>query len=114
MIWKFKLVLNSRGINFIKGGLIMYFTVKHGIYACQLGSGDVMVSDAELIGISPGECVSVVFGECKKGEIDRALPEFKDKLDYAAGVRFKLLFTNPKSIEVVINVLKKAKVLMEA
>ena len=91
----------------------MFFEDKNGILACQLGNGDVMVSEAELKDISPRECVSVVFGECNKGEIDRELPEFKDKADYEAGVKFKLLFTNPKSIDVVVNALQKAKGLME-
>ncbi len=90
----------------------MFFTDKNGIQVCQLGTGDVMVSEAELEGISAKECVSVVFGATEKGKIDRYLPQYKNKKDHEAGVKIKLLFTNPKSIDVVTNALQQAKKLM--
>ena len=91
----------------------MFFKDEKGIEVCQLGTGDVIVSEVELKGISPKECVGIVFGKTKEGEIDRHLPEFQNKFDYEAGVKFKLIFTNPKSIDVVINALQKAKELMK-
>lgn len=90
----------------------MFGKDEKGIDVCQLGTGDILVSEGEVKGISPKECVGVVFGEIQEGKIDRELPEFKGKMDYEANVKFKLLFTNPKSIDVVINALQKAKELM--
>jgi len=92
----------------------MFFTDKNGINACQLGTGEriVLVSEAELEGVSAKECISVVFGETEKGNIGRCLPQYKNKKDFEAGVKIKLLFTDPKSIDVVINALRQAKKLM--
>ena len=90
----------------------MFFKDDQGILSCQLGTGDVAVSECNLKGIPPEKCVAVVFGQCKEGKINRELPELTGKLDYEIGVKFKLLFTNPKSIDVVIAELEQAKDLM--
>ncbi len=90
----------------------MFFKDKNGIQVCQLGTGDIKVSEVELEGIPVKECVGVVFGECEKGKINRTIHGDKGKLDYEAGMKFKLLFTNPKSIDVVIKELQQAKELM--
>ncbi len=87
----------------------MFFKDDNGIYVCQLGTGDVSVSNIEWKNILPKECVGIAFGEIERGEIDRHLPELDKKLDYIAGVKFKILFTDSKSIDVVINALQKAK-----
>ena len=91
----------------------MFFRDKTGIQVCQLGAGDVMVSVGQLENVSTKECVAVLFGECAPGEIDRALSELGGKKDYEAWVKFKLLFTNTKSIDVVIKELQQAKSLMK-
>ena len=87
----------------------MFYKDGKGIEVCQLGKGDILVSDVYLEGIRPKDCVGVVFGEVEEGEINRELPEFKNKMDHEANVRFKLLFTNPNSIDVVVNALQAAK-----
>ena len=91
----------------------MFFKDNNGIDVCQLGTGDVLVSEAELQGVPVNKCVAVVFGEIEEGDINRPLPKFKDKADYNSNVKFKLLFTNPKSIDVVIHELQQAKEMME-
>lgn len=92
----------------------MFFKDDNEISVCQLGTGDVMVSETELKGISPKKIVGIVFGEIKEGEIGRSLPELEGKLDFEANVKFKLLFTKTESIDVVIEELKQAKKLMES
>lgn len=90
----------------------MFFKDNHGIQVCQLGTGDVSVGNIYYENIPPEECSGIVFGEIKKGKIDRKLPRMADKRDYDANIKFKLLFTDTKSIDVVINALKETKELM--
>lgn len=87
----------------------MFFKDKAGIHVCQLGTGDVSVSNIEWGNIDPQECVGVAFGEISKGEIDRRIKDIEGKRDCDVGIKFKLLFTKPESIDVVIEKLKKAK-----
>lgn len=87
----------------------MFYKDKQGIQICQLGIGDVSVSNIEWKDVSAKECVGVAFGEIERGAIDRHLPEIDNKLDYIAGVKFKLLFTDLKSVDVVIAKLQRAK-----
>lgn len=87
----------------------MFFFDENNILTCQMGTGDIMVSSVEFEKISLKECTGIVFGKCEQGEINRKLPEFADKKDSEAGVKFKLLFTDAKSIDVVMRALKQAK-----
>ncbi len=90
----------------------MFFKDNHGIQVCQLGTGDISVGNIEYEDILPEECSGIVFGEIEKGKIDRELPEIAGKRDCDANVKFKLLFTDTKSIDVVINTLIETKRLM--
>ncbi len=90
----------------------MFYKDKAGIQICQLGTGDVSVSTVEWPNVDPQECVGVVFGEISKGKIDRRLRQIEGKKDCDVGIKFKLLFTKPESIDVVIDKLKEAKAQM--
>ncbi len=90
----------------------MFYKDNAGIPVCQLGAGDVSVGNVEWNGIEPQECVGVVFGETAKGKVNRRLEHIEGKRDCDVGVKFKLLFTRPESIDVVIDKLEKAKVSM--
>ena len=87
----------------------MFFKDDNGIQVCQMGDGDVIVSEIKLTKASPKECVGICFGKTELGEINRILHEYKDKKDYEAGIKVKLLFTDVKSIDVVISKLNEAK-----
>ena len=84
----------------------MFYKDDKGIQVCQLGTGDVMVSGIET---KEGKPLGIAFGEIQKGTIGREILGMKGKLDYETGIKFKLIFTNPKSIDVVIDALKQAK-----
>lgn len=90
----------------------MFYKDDNNIQVCQLGIGDVLVGNIEYKDIAPEECSGIVFGEIKRGEINRKLPELAGKRDCDANVKFKLLFTDVKSIDVVINALIETKRLM--
>ncbi|MCP4984575.1 MAG: hypothetical protein GY928_00525 [Colwellia sp.] len=90
----------------------MFYKDQKGIDICQLGTGNVSVSTIEWSNVSSQECVGVVFGETDKGEIGRRLEHIEGNRDCDVGVKFKLLFTKPESIDVVINKLKEAKAQM--
>ena len=90
----------------------MFYKDEKGIQICQLGTGDVSVSNIEWPDIKPKECVGVAFGKTKSAEIGKLIPNSKGKYDYEFDVKFKLLFTKPESIDVVIEKLQEAKALM--
>jgi len=90
----------------------MFYKDKAGIQVCQLGTGDVSVSNILWDHVDTSECAGVVFGETDKGKIDRKLEHIEGKRDCDVGVKFKLLFTKPESIDVVIEKLKEAKTSM--
>ena len=85
----------------------MFFFDDNGIMTVQLGMGDVMVSDVR--GKGHDECTGIVFGEKGKGDIGEAIPDLVGKYDYEAATKIKILFTDTKSIDVVIEKLENAK-----
>lgn len=91
----------------------MFYKDEKGIDICQLGTGDISVSELEYPDISPKEVVGIAFGETKKAEIGKIIPNSKGKYDYEFNVKFKLLFTKVESIDIVIEALEKSKRLME-
>lgn len=91
----------------------MFYKDENNIDICQFGTGDVLVAGIEMPNVRPKELVGVVFGETEKGEIDRRLKYAEGKFDNETGVKFKLYFTKPESIDVVINCLKEQKKFME-
>lgn len=92
----------------------MFFKDDNGIDVIQMGTGDVMVTTVDFKDISTNERGGIAFAPCKAGKIDRPLPEFTGKIDYEAGVKLKILFSDIKAIDVVINQLELAKKKMKS
>ena len=90
----------------------MFFKDSNGINTIQMGKGDVAVSEVALIGVPKNKCVGILFAKCRSGKIDRPLKHLKGKKDFEIETYIKILFTNPKSIDVVIKELKQAKKIM--
>jgi hypothetical protein len=84
----------------------MFFKDDKGIDVIQMGTGDVRV--CEIGYPNNSKLVGIGFGEAEEGKINRKLGG-SGKFDYEVGIKLKLTFTNTKSIDVVINALKKAK-----
>lgn len=87
----------------------MFYKDDKGIECCELGSGDVGISIGTPVGLKKSECAIVIFSDIKKGEIDRLVPGYVGKYDYEVGAMFKLIFTDSKSVDVVLNALNKIK-----
>ena len=89
----------------------MFFTDDDGTNVIQFGNGDIEVAHGVLA--DPTETFgSVAFIPCPPGEIGRHNPNNVTEecsLDVDRGVHTRLVFTDIKSIEGVINQLEKCK-----
>ena len=90
----------------------MFFKDENDIDVIQMGTGDVMVTTLEWKATPTKNQAGIAFAPCEPGNIARPLSKFKGKIDYKAGVKLKILFSDAKAIDVVINQLKMAKAQM--
>lgn len=94
----------------------MFFTTNNGVNVIQFGSGDIEVGPATIKGNSKIGTVSLIptkkpmkIGE----EIDRSKERKAGMTDADIGVHTRLVFTDSRSIDVLVEALLKAKQFMQ-
>jgi hypothetical protein len=87
-----------------------FYMTEYGVPTVQLGNGDVLICDVKF----NNEDISGVSFGLTSGEVGEDHPEFKGKTAVADESFFlQIISTNPKSFDVLIDKLQKAKADLE-
>jgi len=84
------------------------FYFHNGVPRIQLGTGDVAVGVLKFYD-NPNKIAGIAFTQCEPTEIGSDMPDLDGKRENEVNAVFELLFTDVRSIDVVLSRLEKAK-----